>query len=38
MALIALEQVVAQLQSLYGPAALPSLTDPWELILWENVA
>jgi endonuclease III len=38
MALISLEQVVAQLLSLYGPAAPPSPTDPWELILWENVA
>jgi endonuclease-3 len=38
MALISLVQVVAQLQTLYGPTAPPSLTDPWELILWENVA
>jgi endonuclease III len=38
MALISLEQVVAELQSLYGGAAPPSSTDPWELILWENIA
>jgi endonuclease-3 len=33
-----LQRVVAALRAYYGPPALPPVTDPLGLILWENVA
>ena len=38
MPLLSLPQVIQQLQALYGEPDPPEVTDPWELILWENVA
>jgi endonuclease III len=38
MARIPLAQVIVRLEAHYGTCKPPSLTGPWELILWENVA
>jgi endonuclease III len=38
MAALALAQVVAQLNKFYGAPAPPPVTDPFEQVLWENVA
>jgi endonuclease III len=38
MPLLTLPQVIEQLQAFYGEPDPPDVTDPWELILWENVA
>lgn len=35
---IPLAQVIDRLQKTYGKLAPPPVTDPWELILWENIA
>ncbi|HMD18011.1 MAG TPA: hypothetical protein VKH18_15205 [Terriglobales bacterium] len=38
MAALVLTQIVAQLRQFYGAPALPPVTDPFEQVLWENVA
>ena len=38
MAALTLTQVVAQLRQFYGAPAPPPATDPFEQVLWENVA
>jgi endonuclease III len=38
MATLTLTQVVAQLRQFYGAPAPPPVTDPFEQVLWENVA
>jgi endonuclease III len=35
---ISLAEVLDHLEALYGPPRPPKATDPWHLILWENVA
>jgi hypothetical protein len=35
---LSLPQVIEQLKAFYGEPDPPDITDPWELILWENVA
>jgi endonuclease III len=38
MSLIALPQVIEQLEAFYGEPDPPEVADPWEMIVWENVA
>jgi endonuclease III len=38
MSPLSLPQVIEQLKAFYGEPDPPEVTDPWELILWENVA
>jgi endonuclease III len=38
MAQITLPQVIEQLEALYGEPDPPDVTNPWEMIIWENVA
>jgi endonuclease III len=38
MGLISLERVIDQLRLMYTETNVPALADPWELILWENIA
>ncbi len=38
MPLLSLPQVIEQLEAFYGEPDPPDVTDPWEMILWENVA
>lgn len=38
MAALTLTQVVARLKTFYGAPAPPRVTDPFEQVLWENVA
>ncbi len=33
-----LPELVSRLEALYGPPAPPAVTDPFEMVLWENVA
>ena len=35
---LTLREGVKMLKKHYGPPALPATTEPFELILWENVA
>jgi endonuclease III len=35
---IPLPQVVERLEAYYGEPDPPEITDPWEMILWENIA
>jgi endonuclease-3 len=35
---ISLAQVIERLEAFYGEPDLPAITDPWEMIVWENVA
>ena len=35
---IPLAEILDRLEALYGPPRPPKATDPWHLILWENVA
>jgi endonuclease-3 len=35
---ITLPKVIERLEALYGELDPPEVTDPWELIVWENVA
>ena len=36
MPLLSLPQVIQQLQAFYKEPDPPEVTDPWEMILWEN--
>jgi endonuclease III len=38
MSLIPLRAVIERLGAHYGRPAPPDVTDPWEMILWENIA
>jgi endonuclease-3 len=38
MTQIPLPQVIDRLESFYGAPDPPDVTDPWEMIVWENVA
>jgi len=38
MPLLSLPQIIQQLQAFYEEPDPPEVTDPWEMILWENVA
>jgi endonuclease-3 len=38
MSTLTLPQVIARLQTFYGTPAPPSVSDPFEQVLWENVA
>ena len=38
MSLVPLQQVIEQLGGFYGKPDPPEVTDPWEMILWENIA
>jgi endonuclease III len=38
MATLTLAQIVARLNKFYGPPAPPPVTDPFQQVLWENVA
>jgi endonuclease-3 len=38
MSWIPLPQVIDQLGVFYGEPDLPEVTDPWEMIVWENIA
>jgi endonuclease III len=38
MSLIPLTQVVERLERFYGEPDPPEVVDPWEMILWENIA
>jgi endonuclease-3 len=38
MAIIPLGQVIERLGKYYGEPSPPEITDPWELIVWENIA
>jgi endonuclease III len=38
MPLLSLPQVIQQLQAFYEEHDPPAVTDPWEMIVWENVA
>ena len=35
---LALPDLVSRLEAFYGPPEPPAVTDPFEMILWENVA
>jgi endonuclease-3 len=35
---VSLPELIDRLESFYGKPAPPEYTDPWELIVWENVA
>jgi endonuclease III len=35
---VPLPRVIERLEAFYGQADLPAVTDPWEMIVWENVA
>jgi endonuclease-3 len=37
MSCITLAQVVERLEGFYGAPDPPNITDPWDLILWENI-
>jgi endonuclease-3 len=38
MSSIPLQQAIERLEALYGPPGPPEVTDPWEMIIWENIA
>lgn len=38
MSPIPLPQVIEHLQAFYGEPVPPQVTDPWEMIVWENIA
>jgi endonuclease III len=38
MRLVRIPYIVEQLEALYGAPDPPDVTDPWEMIIWENVA
>jgi endonuclease III len=38
MRLIPLAEVIEKLEAYYGKPEPPEVTDPWEMIVWENVA
>jgi endonuclease-3 len=38
MSLIPLKQVIERLVAFYGKPEPPETTDPWEMIVWENIA
>jgi endonuclease III len=38
MSLVPLAQVIGRLEAFYGDLGPPEVTDPWEMILWENIA
>ena len=35
---ISLPDVIERLEALYGEPDAPEVTDPWDMIVWENVA
>jgi endonuclease-3 len=38
MSLIPLQPIIEHLETLYGEPGPPDVTDPWEMIIWENIA
>jgi len=38
MRLVLLPEIIRQLEDFYGTPDPPEVTDPWEMIIWENVA
>jgi endonuclease III len=38
MPLIPLQQIIERLRAFYGGPKPPDVTDPWEMIIWENIA
>jgi len=38
MSLIALPKIIKRLEACYGKPDPPKVDDPWEMILWENIA
>ncbi len=38
MSSIRLPRVIERLEAYFGEPAPPEVTDPWEMIIWENVA
>ena len=38
MPLIPLKQLIEGLAAFYGKPEPPETTDPWEMIVWENIA